>query len=81
MPFGASTAVSPSTALTFSAVLAAMRLLSESVSTLPLNVYKKENNGDRVEQTTDLSYLLKYTVFNDSYEHTIQNCRKLRSVL
>ena len=60
MPFGASTAVSPSTALTFSAVWAAMRLLSESVSTLPLNVYKKENNGDRVEQTTDLSYLLKY---------------------
>ena len=44
MPFGASTAVSPTTALTFSAVWAAMRLLSESVSTLPLNVYKKENN-------------------------------------
>jgi len=60
MPFGASTAVSPSTALTFSAVWAAMRLLSESISTLPLNVYKKENNGDRVEQNTDLSYLLKY---------------------
>ena len=60
MPFGASTAVSPTTALTFSAVWAAMRLLSESVSTLPLNVYKKENNGDRAEQNTDLSYLLKY---------------------
>ena len=60
MPFGASTAVSPSTALTFSAVWAAMRLLSESVSTLPIGVYKKSNNGDRVEQTTDLSYLLKY---------------------
>ena len=41
MPFGASTAVSPSTALTFSAVWAAMRLLSESVSTLPICVYKK----------------------------------------
>ena len=60
MPFGSSTAVSPSTALTFSAVWAAMRLLSESVSSLPIGVYKKENNGDRVEQTTDLSYLLKY---------------------
>ena len=60
MPFGASTAVSPTTALTFSAVWAAMRLLSESVSTLPIGVYKKTNNGDRVEQNTDLSYLLKY---------------------
>ena len=50
MPFGASTAVNPTTALTFSAVWAAMRLLSESISSLPIGVYKKENNGDRVEQ-------------------------------
>ena len=38
-PFGADTAVTPSTALTFSAVWAAMRLLSESVSSLPIGVY------------------------------------------
>ena len=59
-PFGADTAVTPSTALTFSAVWAAMRLLSESVSSLPIGVYKKENNGDKIEQNNDLSYLLKY---------------------
>ena len=59
-PFGSSTAVNPTTALTFSAVWAAMRLLSESVSTLPLGVYKKEVNGDNTELTNELSYLLKY---------------------
>ena len=74
-PFGPTTAVNPSTALTFSAVWAAMRLLSESVSTLPLNVYKKENNGDRSEQTTDLSYLLKYQP--NSYQNKITFLEKV----
>ena len=60
MPFGSQTSINPSTALTFSAVWAAMRLLSESVSSLPINVCKKENNGDIVEVSNDLSYLLKY---------------------
>ncbi len=59
-PFGSKTSVSPSTALTFSAVWAAMRLLSESVSTLPIGVYKQDKNGDRSELNNDLSYLLKY---------------------
>ena len=58
--FGAKTAVSPSTALTFSAVWAAMRLLSESISSLPIGVYKKDKNGDKIEQINELSYLLKY---------------------
>ena len=58
--FGAKTAVSPSTALTFSAVWAAMRLLSESISSLPIGVYKKDKNGDKIEQNNELSYLLKY---------------------
>ena len=75
MPFGSSTAVSPSTALTFSAVWAAMRLLSESVSSLPIGVYKKENNGDRVEQTTDLSYLLKYQP--NTYQNKITFLEKI----
>lgn len=57
---GSNSRVSPSTALTFSAVWAAMRLLSESVSSLPVGVYKKDNNGDRTELTNELSYLLKY---------------------
>ena len=60
MPFGASTQVTPDKAMTFSAVWAAIRLLSESVSTLPINVYKTEKNGDKSEVNNELSYLLKY---------------------
>ena len=59
-PFGPNTQVSADTALTFSAVWAAMRLLSESISTLPVNVYEKETNGNKKELTDDLSFLLKY---------------------
>jgi len=60
MPFGAATQVTPDKAMTFSAVWAAIRLLSESVSTLPINVYKTEKNGDKSEVNNELSYLLKY---------------------
>lgn len=58
--FGANTNVTPTSALTFSAVWAAMRLLSESVSTLPVGVFKQDSKGNRIEQNNDLSYLLKY---------------------
>jgi HK97 family phage portal protein len=48
-------------ALTFSAVWAAIRLLSESVSGLPISVYKKDANGDKTEDTGSPLYtLLKY---------------------
>ena len=60
LPFGPTTQVSPETALTFSAVWAAMRLLSESISTLPVGVFRRENNGDNVEVVSDLSFLVKY---------------------
>jgi phage portal protein BeeE len=53
LPFGPTTQVSPETALTFSAVWAAMRLLSESIATLPVGVFRKENNGDNVEVDSD----------------------------
>ena len=49
MPFGPAQAVSPETALTFSAVWAAMRLLSESISTLPVGVFSRQPNGDNLE--------------------------------
>ena len=75
MPFGSSTAVNPTTALTFSAVWAAMRLLSESVSSLPLGVYKREANGDNTELTNDLSYLLKY--YPNSYQNKISFFEKV----
>ena len=60
LPFGAATQVDSTKALTFTAVWAAIRLLSESVSTLPVGVFRKENNGDNIELNNDLSYLIKY---------------------
>ena len=57
---GTNQQVSPTTALTFSAVWAAMRLLSESISTLPVGVFRRENNGDNIEINSDLSFLIKY---------------------
>ena len=73
--FGASTAVTPSSALTFSAVWAAMRLLSESVSTLPVGVFKQDSNGNRIEQNNDLSYLLKYQP--NTYQNKITFIEKI----
>ena len=68
--FGANTAITPQKALTFSAVWAAMRLLSESVSSLPLGVYRSEKNGDRIElKDANLTYLLKYQP--NSYQNKI----------
>ena len=75
MAFGSQTAVDPTKALTFSAVWAAMRLLSESVSSLPIGVFKQESNGDRVEQNTDLSYLLRYQP--NTYQNKISFIEKI----
>ena len=40
-------AVDKNTALTFTAVWSAVRLLSESISILPINIYQREKNGDK----------------------------------
>ena len=69
LPFGPAQTVSPQTALTFSAVWAAMRLLSESISTLPVGVFRRENNGDNIEVVSDLSFLVKYQP--NSYQNKI----------
>lgn len=48
-------------ALTLTAVWCAIRLLSESVSSLPISVYTKRNNGDKLEDTKSPIYkLIKY---------------------
>jgi len=48
-------------ALTLTSVWNAIRLLSESVSSLPITVYKKENNGDKVEDVNNRIYnLIKF---------------------
>lgn len=51
---------SEGSAMTFTAVWAAIRLLSESISTLPIGVFSKANNGDKIELDDNISYLLKY---------------------
>ena len=73
--FGNKIAVSPSSALTFSAVWAAMRLLSESISSLPIKVCRKESNGDIVQVENDLSYLLKYAP--NTYQNKITFIEKI----
>ena len=75
LPFGPAQQVSPESALTFSAVWAAMRLLSESISTLPVGVFRKENNGDNTEINTDLSFLIKYQP--NSYQNKITFYEKI----
>ena len=67
--------VSAESALTFSAVWAAMRILSESISTLPVGVFRKENNGDNTEITTDLAFLVKYQP--NSYQNKITFYEKI----
>ena len=61
VPKGSAVAVNSDTALTFTAVWAAIRLLSESVSSLPISVYEIDKNGDKVEAKANPVYnLLKY---------------------
>lgn len=45
---GAGKKVNEKTALTFSAVYSCIRVLSESIGQLPMHVYKRESDGDRV---------------------------------
>ena len=75
-PFGSGTNVSPDTALTFTAVWAAIRLLTESVSSLPISVYRVENNGDKTEAVKESLYsLLKYKP--NSYQNKITFFEKI----
>ena len=60
-PYGTGVNITPDTALTFTAVWSAVRLISESVSSLPISVFTKENNGDKKEDVNSSIYkLLKY---------------------
>ena len=59
--FPNSSAYTADKALTLTAVWCAIRLLSESVSSLPCSVYTKEANGDKTESTDNRIYnLIKY---------------------
>ena len=74
--FGSGVSVTPESALTFTAVWSAIRLLSESVSSLPISVFRKETNGDTTEAITDPAYsLLKFKP--NSYQNKITFFEKI----
>ncbi len=59
--FPNSTTIDNDKALTLTAVWCAIRLLSESVSSLPCSVYTKQANGDKLEDPNNRIYdLIKY---------------------
>ena len=59
--FPNSTTIDNDKALTLTAVWCAIRLLSESVSSLPCSVYTKQPNGDKLEDPKNRIYdLIKY---------------------
>jgi len=69
---GTGVAVTPETALTFSAVYAAIRVISETIAQLPLNYYKTTDNGREKYKASPLFTLVnsepnalmsKYTFF------------------
>ena len=64
---GASSGVSvdKNTALTFTAVWSAVRLLSESISILPINIYQREKNGDKTLALNNPSYYLLHNEPNN----------------
>ena len=55
--FGNSTVVTPETALTFSAVYASIRVISETISSLPLNYYKRTERGRELYKESPLFYM------------------------
>ena len=57
--------VSKSSALTFTAVWSAVRLLSESISILPINIFQREANGDKSLALNNPSYSLLHNEPNN----------------
>ena len=50
--------VTPDTALSFSAVYAAVRVISETISQLPFNYYKKTSGGREIYQNSNLQFMV-----------------------
>lgn len=63
--------VSKDTAMTFTAVWAAVRLLSESVSSMPIDVYTRENNGDKIPATNSPVYNLLKSGVNENVSSVV----------
>lgn len=61
-------------AMTLTSVWCAIRLLSESVSSLPCTVYSKATNGDKIEDVNNRIYnLIKYRPNNYQNKITFLN--------
>ena len=50
--------VTPDTALTLTAVYAAVRVIAETISQLPLNYYKKTDTGREIDEESSLQFLV-----------------------
>ena len=62
---GSGIPVNNDTALTFSAVWAAIRILSESVAQLPISLIEREENGDKINRTNHPLYNLLHNKSNE----------------
>ena len=62
---GSGISVDKNSALTFTAVWSAVRLLSESISILPINIYQREANGDKTLALNNPSYYLLHNEPNN----------------
>ena len=57
-PTASGAPVNEASALTFSAVYSAVRILADGVASLPLTLYRREDDGDRHREESNLSRLL-----------------------
>tara|TARA_R110000765_G_scaffold234434_3_gene337444 strand:+ start:498 stop:1727 length:1230 start_codon:yes stop_codon:yes gene_type:complete len=62
---GSGIQVNSNTALTFSAVWAAIRILSESVAQLPITIHEKQENGDKIVRGDHFLYSLVHNKPNE----------------
>jgi len=62
---GSGVPVNNDTALTFSAVWAAIRILSESVAQLPISLIEREENGDKINRSNHPLYNLLHNKPNE----------------
>ena len=62
---GSGITVNKDTALTFSAVWAAIRILSESVAQLPITIHEREENGDKIKRSDHFLYKLVHNKPNE----------------
>ena len=65
MSAGSGVPVNQDTALGFTAVWAAIRILSESVAQLPINVIEREENGDKIKRSDHFLYSMIHNKPNE----------------